>query len=111
MFHLIQDERFLDTIIFSDESTFHVSGKVSTHKSRIWSSKNLRVFLEHVRDSPKVNVFCALSKERVYFRFFFMDMTITGIVYLDILQQFPIPQTKITKRDTFTSSKTSAFTH
>jgi hypothetical protein len=26
MFHWIQDERFLDSAIFSEESTFHVSG-------------------------------------------------------------------------------------
>jgi hypothetical protein len=38
-----------------------------------------------------MNVFCALSKERVYGPFF-METTITGIVYLDMLQQFPIPQ-------------------
>jgi hypothetical protein len=50
--------------VYSNESTFHVSGKVNTHNCRIWGSENPRVFLEHVRDSPKVNVFCALSKER-----------------------------------------------
>jgi hypothetical protein len=39
MFHWIQDdERFLDSVIFSDESTFHVSGKV-----RIWGNENPRV--------------------------------------------------------------------
>jgi hypothetical protein len=38
-----------------------------------------------------VKVFCALSKERVYIPFFW-ETTITGIVYLDMLQQFLIPQ-------------------
>jgi hypothetical protein len=39
MFHLMQDdERFLDSVIFSDESPFHVSGKVLTHNCRIWGS-------------------------------------------------------------------------
>ncbi|PNF42433.1 hypothetical protein B7P43_G10117, partial [Cryptotermes secundus] len=66
-------------------------GKVNTHNYRIWGSENPRVSLEHVRDSPKVNVFCALSKERVYGPFF-MERTITGIVYLDMLQEFLIPQ-------------------
>ncbi|XP_023725909.1 uncharacterized protein LOC111874552 [Cryptotermes secundus] len=93
MFHRIQDdENFLDSVIFSDESTFHVSGKVNTHNCRIWGSENSRVSLEHVRDSPKVNVFCALSTERVYGPFFFMERTITGSVYLDMLQEFLIPQ-------------------
>jgi hypothetical protein len=83
MFHRIQDdERFLDSVIFSDKSTFQYC--------RIWGSENLRVSLEHARDSPKVNVFCALSKECG--PLFVMEMTITGIVYLDMLQQFLIPQ-------------------
>jgi hypothetical protein len=39
-----------------------------------------------------VNVFCALSKGKVYGPFFFMEKAITGIVYLDMLEQFLIPQ-------------------
>jgi hypothetical protein len=53
----------MDSVIFSDERTFHVSGKVNTHNCKIWGSEIPRVSLEHVRDSPKVNVFCALGKE------------------------------------------------
>jgi hypothetical protein len=34
----------------------------------------------------------ALSRERMYGPFFFMEMTITGIVYLVMLQQFLISQ-------------------
>jgi hypothetical protein len=71
---------------------YHVSGKVNAHNCRIWGSENPRVFLEHFHDSPKVNLFCALSKERAYGPFFFIKITITGIVYLDTLQQFLIPQ-------------------
>jgi hypothetical protein len=37
-------------------------------------------------------MFCTLSKERMYGPFFFMETTVTGIVYLDMLQQFLIPQ-------------------
>ena len=91
MFQRIQDDgKFLDSVIFSDESTFHVSGSFNTHNYRIWGSENPRVSVEHVRESPKVNVFCAVSKERV-FGPFFMQTTITGIVYLDMLQEI-IPQ-------------------
>jgi hypothetical protein len=36
-----------------------------------------------------------------------METTITGIVYLDMLQQFLIPEMKMTKKDAFTSSKTA----
>jgi hypothetical protein len=91
MFHPIQDdERFLDPVIFNDESTFHVSCKVHTHNCRIWCSENLHVFLEHIPDSPKVNCF-APSANKEYGPFS-METTITGIVYLDMLQQFLIPQ-------------------
>jgi hypothetical protein len=55
--------------------------------------KSIQIYTEElVRDSPKENVFCALSKERVYGLIFFMEMTITGIVYLDLLQEFLVPQ-------------------
>jgi hypothetical protein len=37
-------------------------------------------------------LFCALRKERVYGLFLFMEMTITVVVYLNMLQQFLIPQ-------------------
>ncbi|PNF31024.1 hypothetical protein B7P43_G18027 [Cryptotermes secundus] len=109
MFHRIQDdEKFLDSIIFSDESMFHVSGKVNTHNCRIWGSENPRVSLENVRDSPKMNVFCALSKERVYGPFFFMETTITSIIYLACSKSFSSHSyTKMTKKDTFISSKTA----
>jgi hypothetical protein len=62
-----------------------------THNCRISGSENPHVSLEHARDSPKVNVFYALSKERVYGPFFFMGTTTIGIVYLDVLQHFLIP--------------------
>jgi hypothetical protein len=55
----------------------------------MWGSENPHVSLEHVHDSPKVNVFCALSKGKVYGPFFFKETTITGILYLDMLQQPP----------------------
>jgi hypothetical protein len=41
--------------------------------------------------TPKVNVLCALSKERAYGSFF-METAISGIVYLDMLQQFLISE-------------------
>jgi hypothetical protein len=81
---------FLASVIFSDERTFHVSGKVNTHSCWIWVSENPRISLEHVRESPEINVFCALREEIVYGPFF-ME-TITGISYLDMLRQFLIKQ-------------------
>jgi hypothetical protein len=87
------NEKFLDSIIVSDESN-----------CKIWGREDPRVSLEHVRDGPKVNVFCTLSKERVYGPFI-METTITGIEYLDKLQQFLIPQLGEDDQDAFTYSK------
>jgi hypothetical protein len=56
-----------------------------------WDSESPRASLEHVNDSQKVNVFCTLSKEKVYGPFFFVKKTITSIMYLVMLQQFLIP--------------------
>ena len=42
--------------------------------------------VEHQRDSPKVNVFCAISSQKVYGSFFFAEETVTGMTYLDMLQ-------------------------
>ena len=72
---------FADSLIFSDEETFHLSGKVNRHIVRIWGTENLRVVIQNVRNSPKVNVFCAISNEKVYGPFFFEEPTVNVMVY------------------------------
>lgn len=48
--------------------------------------------LQHERDSPKVNVFCALSQTKIYGPFFFDENTVTGQKYLAMLQKWLLPQ-------------------
>ncbi|GBM05117.1 hypothetical protein AVEN_124310-1 [Araneus ventricosus] len=72
---LEDDENYLSKRFFSDESTFHVSGKVNKHNCRIWGSKNPHDYRELERDSPKVNVWCALSHTEVIGPFFFAETT------------------------------------
>jgi len=48
--------------------------------------------MEHERDSPKVNVFFALSQTNVYGPFFFAENTVTGVMYLAMLQNWLLPQ-------------------
>ena len=62
----IKDNNVLPCLIFIDEATFHISGKVNHHNVRIWRLQNSQKILEHLRDSPKVNVFCAISLRKVY---------------------------------------------
>lgn len=92
MLHMMEDNGFLQRIVYSDEATFHVSGKVNRHNVRIWGLQNPHATSQHERDSPKVNVFCALSRTKVYGPFFFAEGTVTGISYLDMLEQWLFPQ-------------------
>jgi hypothetical protein len=62
------------------------------HNVMIWGSGNPRQILEPQRESLKCNVFCAVCQRQVYGPLFFMESSITGSVYLDMLTEFLIPQ-------------------
>ncbi|KAJ4438145.1 hypothetical protein ANN_14084 [Periplaneta americana] len=72
---LCADPDFMSKIFFSDEATFHVSGKVNRHDVWTWGSQNPPAIQEHVRDSPKLNVWCGLSQQQVIGPFFFAEKT------------------------------------
>ncbi|GBN62182.1 hypothetical protein AVEN_63532-1 [Araneus ventricosus] len=82
----MEDEAMADRLIFSDESTFHISGKVNRYNSRIWGAEKPSTVIEHERDSAKVNVFCAISSRKLYGPFFFSERSVTSVVYLDMLE-------------------------
>jgi hypothetical protein len=86
------DNRFLANIIFSDEATFHISGHVNRHNCRIWGEENPHELYEHERDSPKVSVWCGMTENRIYGPFFFDERTVNGAAYLNMLQNFLVPQ-------------------
>jgi hypothetical protein len=87
-----EDEHFFNNAVFSDEATFHLSGKVNRHNCRIWGSENPHEFIEHERDSPKINVWCALSHTRVIGPFFFHENTVKATNYLDMLESYAAPK-------------------
>jgi len=86
------DDHFPEKVQFSDKVTFHASGAVNRCNARIWGSENPHVYVEHQRDPPKVNVFCAICSQKVCGPFFFAEETITGMTYLDVLQLWLMPQ-------------------
>jgi hypothetical protein len=100
--------------IISDESTFHISGKVNRHV-HAWGTEQPHAQTEHQCDSPKVNVFCAVPHDKVHGAFFFTDETSTGGSFLDILGNWLLPPTeKQLKRlhsITGRSSPTPQFSH
>lgn len=87
-----EDETFLNRVCFSDEATFHVSGKLNTHNVRIWGSENPHMTRKLQRDSPKVNVWCGIMCSRIIGPFFFDEPSITANVYLDLLTEYVAPQ-------------------
>jgi hypothetical protein len=81
-----------DKLVFSDDACFHLSGKVNHHNVRISGMENPRATVQHVRDSPKVNVFCAISSWKAYGPFFFAEKSVNGFAYLDMLQPWLLLQ-------------------
>ena len=63
---ILEEDGFDERLVFSDEAIFHLTEKVNKHNARIWGTEHPHLTLKHVRDSPKVTVFCAISKKRVY---------------------------------------------
>ncbi|GBO30244.1 hypothetical protein AVEN_141675-1 [Araneus ventricosus] len=86
------DDDLAGTLIFSDEATIHLSEKVNHHNVRVWGTELSHVIVEKEKDSPKVNVFYAISKAKLYGSFFFIEQAATGSVYLDMLQLWLFPQ-------------------
>jgi hypothetical protein len=82
---LDEDNKFLRKIMFSDEAIFHVSGKVNKQNVRIWGSEHPHATVKHIKDSPKVNVWCGLLHDRLIGPFFFAEATVTSSNYMDML--------------------------
>ena len=62
------------------------------HNVRIWGSEHPHEVVQYQRDSPKLNVFCALSRRQMYGPFCFAEATVTGVAYLSMLQEWLFPQ-------------------
>jgi hypothetical protein len=87
---LDDDVAFMKHVVFSHEGTFHVSGKVNRHSCRILGNENPHEVMEHERDIPKLNVWCALTSDSVIGPFFSEEATVTGASYLKMLQHYAI---------------------
>ena len=54
---LMEEDDFFERLIFSDECTFHLCGKVNRNNVRVWGTENPKSVVEVACDSRKVNVF------------------------------------------------------
>ena len=104
-------EGFLDRVVFSDKSTFHISGKVHRHNVRIWGTENPNEMVQHERASPKINIFCAMSTRTVDGPFFFREDTVTGTSYLEMLQTWLLPRLQEDEPEDFIMQQDGAPPH
>ena len=86
------DPGFLKRVCFSDESTFHVSGLMNRHNSRIWGLENPQETHEIERDSLKLNVWCGTMHDKIIGPLFFAEKSITPQIYLNLLTEYVSPQ-------------------
>jgi hypothetical protein len=77
----MEDGGFMECLIFSDEATFLLSGKVNQHRVRIWGIENPLPQIHNEFDSLKINVFCAFSQQTFHGSFFFAEAAVTGNTY------------------------------
>ena len=79
-----EDDNFLNRWVFSDEATFLHSGRVKTHIAIIRGRENPHLSYELERVSPKVNVWCGISRYKLYGSFMFGEETVRSGPYLDM---------------------------
>jgi hypothetical protein len=90
---LTTDDSYLLKILFSDKAIFHIHAAVNYQSCRIWDSENRHTVMEHVPDSPKVNVWCRIISDRIAGPCSFHESAIMSAVYLYVLENFVFPQT------------------
>jgi len=74
------------------QATFHVSWKVNKQNVLIWRIEKPRGIVENKCDSPKTNVFCAISTSKGYGPYFFPDRTVNGETFRNMLTTWFMPQ-------------------
>lgn len=84
------------TFFSSDEAHFHVSGSVNKQNFRYWAEVNPRQLHQRPLHSPKVTVWCAVSKLGIIGPYFFEEdektVTVTSQRYLSMLKDFFEPK-------------------
>ena len=87
---MMRDEAFTGKVVWSDEAQFRLNGTVNRHHCVYWSYENPHVHLEKHINLPGLNVWCDLSSRSLIGPFFY-EGTVTGALYLDMLQTSILP--------------------
>ena len=82
-----RDFTYPDYILWTDEAIFHLDGHVNRHNAVIWSVQNPHAFMECSNQKKAgVMVWAGLIKDHIIGPFF-INGSVTGQVYLQLLQQ------------------------
>jgi len=95
---MLEDSKIQENVFFSDEATFYSSAFVNKHNIRYRCETNPHATVETIMNSQKLNIWCALSKNRLIGPFFFDDEIVDGENYLAMLQSFFIPEVRRLKK-------------
>ena len=95
---LNDDPSWLDKILFSDECTFNINGRVNRQIVRFWGTEKPHVVVERSQNSPKVNVWVGMTSRFVIGPYFFEEngvaVNINAERYSSMLSEFLIPKLK-----------------
>lgn len=73
--------RFLQKILSRDETTFHICVHVYYHSVRLWAVENPLAYVENYLNTPKMNVWCGQTHNKVIGPFYFPERTLTSITW------------------------------
>lgn len=86
-----QDANFIENILFTDESTFPINGRHNPSVTRCWSRVNPRDHYNYRTQYPrKLNVWAGIVGNSIIGPFF-INGTLNGARYLDLLQNQIVP--------------------
>ena len=85
------DNDYLKCVVFSDEASFHISGKVNKHNVRIWESQNPYEVVEKTETS-QTQCLVGLMHNQIIGPCILAESTITADIYLDTLKHYVVPQ-------------------
>ena len=83
----LENPKLKNQKFFLDEATFHTSGRVHKQNYQIWSTEKPTIVDEYWDNSPKINVWCAMSSDCIIGPYFF-ESNVNGENYLQISKNF-----------------------
>lgn len=70
-----------------------MNGHTNRHNCYIWGQEHPHEIYQHVKDSPKDNVWCGIMHDCLIGPLSFAENTITANKHLDMMPWFAFPQT------------------